>query len=435
MLDNLLVAAIIGLLVLAWRFFKSAKPSPPSSTDTKPAEPYRFPPVTALRDHDVKALEAEKPIAFRPFKYNYPQTMGIRNLPSYDDWLHIDGQYSHMLEVRTRRTRGTDPELRSTATQPGFHAHALEALCELASFLSTRFPQLFKVKRTPYVPGDESTYGDSIVGIEGGAIVSVENCVTGERWDFKEIEAKEGKEWDPFKIAGLLTQDDLVLMVEDPTADGQYRFRAGSVCTAGFWKLNDKLGMTLDEIHFSGSMPDYADKYQKSMNRFFTNMKEDKIVERNNYFFQVNDGYDWATSNLGTEQIFDQFDKVAKPGMLETFPGAVGPTPATDISQIRFRTERQTLRRMPRTRGILFTVRTYMWPLVDIADEPGVPGRLASGFRHWPDKGKKSVKWFKSASKYEHIILPFLDQKHEEQVRNGVIVLDEKGHAPHNYPY
>lgn len=51
---------------------------------------------------------------------------------------------------------------------------------------------------------------------------------------------------------------------------------------AGFWRLQDKIGLTLDEIHFKGSVPNYAEKYQRPMNRFFTNLREDKLIERNN---------------------------------------------------------------------------------------------------------------------------------------------------------
>lgn len=96
-------------------------------------------------------------------------------------------------------------------------------------------------------------------------------------------------------------QDDLAVVVEDE--NGEYRFQAGSVCTAGaysllsagmqkltrswpcaagFWRLQDKIGLALDEIHFGGAVPNYADKYQRSMNRFFSNLREDKLVERNN---------------------------------------------------------------------------------------------------------------------------------------------------------
>lgn len=214
----------------------------------------------------------------------------------------------------------SEPALESTKTQPGFHAHALEALCEVASFLALRFPQLFVVERATYVAGDERTHGDSTAGVEAGAIKVVKNLVTGETFDFAAIEAAEGPEWNPMRVAGgahdcpsaalpvilievasaALLQDDLALMVEDEET-GQYRFQAGSICTAGadfsrswlsspcltlwtagFWRLKDKIGLTLDDIHFKGAVPNYAEKYQKAMNRFFSNLREDKLVERNN---------------------------------------------------------------------------------------------------------------------------------------------------------
>jgi hypothetical protein len=153
-----------------------------------------------------------------------------------------------VLAVRTCRTRGVEYE--SSQTLPGFHAHALEALVEIASFLSTRFPDLFKVRRTTYVAEKPETHGDSISGREAGAIVAVENVVTGEKWDFAEIEARNGAEWNPMAVAGcacpialscdddsdvaslpVLLQDDLAVMVE--REDGHYVFQAGSFCTAG----------------------------------------------------------------------------------------------------------------------------------------------------------------------------------------------------------
>ena len=57
------------------------------------------------------------------------------------------------------------------------------------------------------------------------------------------------------------------------------------------------------------------------------------------------------------------------------------PQPIIDGRQVYFRTERQTLRRLPRTGCILFTIRTYLSPITELATEPGVPGRLAEAIR------------------------------------------------------
>lgn len=52
-----------------------------------------------------------------------------------------------------------------------------------------------------------------------------------------------------------------------------------------------------------------------------------------------------------------------------------------DVGRIHFRCERQTLRRLPRTRAIVFTIRTYLLPVAEISQEPGAPGRLADAVR------------------------------------------------------
>lgn len=62
------------------------------------------------------------------------------------------------------------------------------------------------------------------------------------------------------------------------------------------------------------------------------------------------------------------------------------PGPISDISQLWFRQERQVLRRLPRSGAIVWMVHTYIEPLVNVTQEAGVPGRLASQVRSWDEK-------------------------------------------------
>lgn len=59
------------------------------------------------------------------------------------------------------------------------------------------------------------------------------------------------------------------------------------------------------------------------------------------------------------------------------------PTPTP--GNLYLRTERQTLRRLPRTGAIAFTIRVYQTRVDELAEEPGVPGRMASAIRSWPE--------------------------------------------------
>lgn len=75
-------------------------------------------------------------------------------------------------------------------------------------------------------------------------------------------------------------------------------------------------------------------------------MKAEDLVQRNNFFLQV------------TDTLFQQ----------EPFAAELQEPPK--VEDIRIRHERQTLRRLPKSRAILFTVRTYLLPLGELAEEP-----------------------------------------------------------------
>jgi hypothetical protein len=64
--------------------------------------------------------------------------------------------------------------------------------------------------------------------------------------------------------------------------DGHYHLDAGAVCLPGFWRLREKFRMSLDTLHFEAAVPHYAEKLQKSMNRFFKTLPAARPVVRNN---------------------------------------------------------------------------------------------------------------------------------------------------------
>lgn len=151
-----------------------------------------------------------------------------------------------------------------------------------------------------------------------------------------------------------------------------------------------------------------------SMDRFFRRMPLDKPVVRNNYSFQVvqepgarrpppapgslldvdPDELAWAATMNGDENkseyerarhICDQADVTAwKPEQEEEEEGKERNT-QTAPETFRLRTERQTLRRLPRTGAVVFGIRVYQTRLEELVREPGVPGRIASAIRSWPE--------------------------------------------------
>lgn len=347
-------------------------------------EPLEFKRPTAAPYPNWNVHET-KPTPYRPFRHGpYHITMGLRNM-NWDEWIELDNHYLKFHDDKARRIieRGG----KCSHTDPAAFDGAIELLEEFCGYLPERYPTLYK--RTP---------------------VGMDNLVTGESFNIMERPLIE----DPMQMAARMVQDDLAIMFEKE--DGQYYLLAGSILLAGFWKLEDKLGMPLSQIHYSGDVPGYKDKLEKGMTNFFKRVQPNGPVQRNNYFIQVDDSLPWSSS-IGDE---------------DGAEGTVGWFTAEKnkaISHHYFRSERQTLRRLPRSGGVVFTIRTYFHPITEIAEEPYVPGRLASAVRSWGD----DVSKYKGKERYQEVLLEYLDQKHREQVEGGLEI--EKEEEVRNYPY
>ncbi|KAI9645494.1 hypothetical protein NHQ30_006233 [Ciborinia camelliae] len=297
----------------------------------------------------------------------------------------LDNHYMKFHDDKAKRIieRGA----RSCYTDPSAFDGAVELLEELCAYLPERYPTLYK--RTP---------------------VGMDNLLTNESFNIVERPLAE----DPMQMAARFTQDDLAIMFEKE--DGQYYLLAGAILLAGFWRLEDKLGMPLSEIHTSGDVPGYKAKLEKGMMNFFRRVQPNGPVQRNNYFIQVDDQLAWSSS-IGPE---------------DGAPGTVSWDTAKKNKAVEhhwFRSERQTLRRLPRSGGVVFTIRTYFHPITEICEEPYVPGRLASAVRSWGD----DVSKYKGKEKYGEVLLEYLDKRHNEQVEAGLDV--EKEEEVRAYPY
>ncbi|KAG8710679.1 hypothetical protein FRC08_016845 [Ceratobasidium sp. 394] len=394
-------------------------------------QPFKYPTVIPWTDFD---FEKTLPPPYRPFRWGptYNITMGIRSM-DFSEWIQIDNRYAHYHAIRTHRTntRGTDTVQTMPANEefgvPGGALAARELVNELGEFLIRRYPHIFRaVSRMQAAPNDFSW--DNL-----GEIEEIEIIPLGVRYNLQTE--------DPMKISGLLVQDDLALMLEG--RDTRYYFQAGSICTAGFWRMRDKIGHPLERIHEGGRVPQYREKLRDSMNRFFRKLRTDKPVTRNNYFFQIvrrdedperlnsldGDELAWSDSTNGREDHFDEPTHAPKPEFLATGEfTAPQPVGRDEVGRVRLRTERQSLRRLPRSGAIVFTIRTYIEPITKLAKEPGVPGRLADAIRSWPP----DVAEYKGQHLYLDAVLAHLDERHQHQVETGIAREDQRDV---NYPF
>ncbi len=147
----------------------------------------------------------------------------------------------------------------------------------------------------------------------------------------------------PLERAARLVAEDLVVMQRHE--DG-WRLTAAALTFPSSWSLAEKFGHPLDEIH--RHVPDFGPGTRNAtlIGRIFDNLLVERPVWRLNW------------SVYPDAELFHPKGKAER---AERFVPAVGPYDTF------IRVERQTLRKLPRTQAILFTIRIHVDPLAAIA--------------------------------------------------------------------
>ena len=150
--------------------------------------------------------------------------------------------------------------------------------------------------------------------------------------------------------------EDLCLMVEH---DGRYRLDAAVVCFPSYWRLAEKMGRTAAAIHTP--VPHYADDLADRVDTFLRRLRPERPVWRRNWDLHDNP---------------------------DLFAPIVPPPVVLDVDDVAtgvwLRSEHQTLRRLPRSQAILFTIRTQQVPIGALVERPDVARRMAGHARGLP---------------------------------------------------
>jgi len=119
--------------------------------------------------------------------------------------------------------------------------------------------------------------------------------------------------------SSLLIQEDICIL---ELIDDNYCLTAASVCSPSNWKMEEKIGCTVDVIH--DPVPGYQDEMAAKVNRLLHGIKVDKPVQRLNWSIQPGADLFWR-------------------GDLKDYSG---------VNDKYWRVERQTLLRLPETQAI-----------------------------------------------------------------------------------
>lgn len=249
--------------------------------------------------------------------------IGLRLLDA-DSWIEPDDQAEAQFANKRRLLCERPSEV--LAALPESEAAQDELLVLLAAYLMRQFPQLYEREGTLM---RRREFGDA-VDLKDGGLAAIDR-------------------------AGRLVQEDLCLMQAGP---GGHVLTAASLCAPSSWRLADKIGKAMSGIH--EPVPGFEGMFQQRVERIFTSLRPDAPVWRTNWSIMAEPTLFLAGAHDRSPQ------RLA--GLLAQTAG----------DRLFIRVERQTLRRLPETGAIVFTIKTHIDPLRVIGEQP----ELMQGMKH-----------------------------------------------------
>ena len=241
-----------------------------------------------------------------------PFTIGLKPL-SLDDWIEPGPDLEDQLDEKAR-LYAEIPE-KVFVEEPDSRGVQAEVLDLLVEHLPRRFPDIYRKD------------GDAMLIGQGGRRVLL------------------GADPASLRTASLLVAEDLIVMRK---GEGGWRLAAGSLCFPSSWSLVEKFGKPLQDIH--APVPGFGPGTRSAdlINRMFDGL-QGQAVERYNWSIQAGSA---LYHPLSGQQRIDRAT-----GRPTKFPDG-------DIDGRAFiRVERQTLRKLPVSKDILFTIRIHIDPL------------------------------------------------------------------------
>jgi len=181
--------------------------------------------------------------------------------------------------------------------------------------------------------------------------------------------------------ASLLVADDLAVLqpVKQSGGDEQLLLTSAVVCCPSRWVLAEKMGRDMMQVH--APVAKYAEHLGAAVDNYFQRIAVDKPVWRSNWIIQDH------------------------PAL---FQPRIPASPLVDNpNDLWIRMERQTLRRLPRTGGVLFTIRGFQQPLPEYLARSKT---IAQNIRTLLERLPADVAQYKSVLHYLPQIVPWINQ-------------------------
>ena len=262
-------------------------------------------------------------------------------------WLIFDNRFEEMHKLRYGLL--TDPSTRYKVYQihPNYDVRheSRQTFLLVLNFLLKKHPNLF-----------------TLTGTNHDGFVT--NKLTNQTFDIKSFE--------PLDLCSRLTNDDFNIVRK---VDGYYRLIASTTLLPAAWKLEDKIGYKISDLH--GPVPLWEEKLAKRVYNAFDDIinKTRDTHSRDNMFVQM-------SSNLFTREPHEIYwpvdaNLIGKPGGFA-------------FEDMYLRREYQSFCRIPApssdldSNSLVFTVHTAIDRMVDLSDSDLI--KFHQAVTKWPDK-------------------------------------------------
>lgn len=325
---------------------------------------------------------------WRPFRWPYHQTMSIFKL-DINHWLDMDKYYWHYIQEKKRiwKTYGRE----NIDWLPEGYDASLELMEMVQEHMLERYPLLFTVL---------------VDKKEQGKIVK--NEMTLDILDMT-YPLKE----HPLVYVTQMAKEDFYIVQKNPEDGLHYLVAAAVPFPGGSFGVHEKIGKHLDVIH--DDVPYYHEKLKKSMERWFARLDEYTPVERASWYIS------WDHKL--------KFNNVYRLPKFQ--PNIDADMKATDPREFNVRVERQTLRRLPKSRAIIFTNHPIFYSIDEMKDEPMVPSLLKKIIYEAPE----GIIKYKNFDVIRDHISGYLDGLIQRQKDKGIIEEDTPLKTLPTYPF
>ncbi|SMQ49081.1 unnamed protein product [Zymoseptoria tritici ST99CH_3D7] len=311
--------------------------------------------------------------------------MALENI-TLSDIIAMDNTYVSRMQVRQSIMEDhPDATIQSTPV-------ADKAVLELhdwmfRTYLPMRYPQIY--------------YRQS--GADGGLLNGVSNKI---------IPLSPSSAVEALRALGSnIDTDFLVLMPCSISPDGLpiYHLQAFVTCFPSGFSLRKKLGMPLAEIHTP--VPGYKAKLEKSMDRFFARLECGKAVKRSNWgITTVTDLFLEGGTHFHNDKASDGPSSTSTEGdgpSTRVLDGIEQQKREVIVENCRLRSERQTLFRLPQSKAIVFSFKTYQYHLEDVKND-GYADELAAAIEGLVMGSVPEMNFYKRGVVWSEAVLQYL---------------------------